>query len=149
MGPSSPDMSNKPELSAERNLFEGSLQGMIAVCYVNERPLRGLVGLLDWRFQGVISRYLRNGWIQGKEGECAYVPVTRAGRPYHLILAGGGHVATSGERLPLSPESLQALARNLTALKLQQIGISRSDFGNVSEDYFRKNMKGVPLWIVP
>lgn len=31
----------------------------------DERPLRGLAGLIDWRLAGGLSRYLRNGLVTG------------------------------------------------------------------------------------
>jgi len=47
-----------------------------------------LAGLLDWRFQGVISGFLGSGFLTGRTGECAYLPVERGGVTYHLVLVG-------------------------------------------------------------
>ncbi len=137
------------DLDADLALFDGKLQGLVVTCYENERPLQGLAGLLDWRFQGVISHCVRAGVISGKAGECAYVPVTKQGKTYHLILAGCGRSASPGARAQLPMDTLRQLQKNLSSLRLQQVGVSRADFGGVGEDYFQKNLKGVPLWIAP
>src|SRR4051812_21066827 len=101
---------NSIELEAERALFEGKLQGMVLTCFQNERPLRGLAGLLDWRFEGAISQVLRAGFVTGKPGECAYLPIQRNGKTFHLFLGGGGHLPSDGKRGPVPAETLKALA---------------------------------------
>jgi hypothetical protein len=135
------------ELPPDQALFDGKIQGLVLSFYENERPLQGLAGLMDWHFQGILSKNIRAGVITGKPGECAYVPVQKGDRVYHLILAGAGHTSKN-KRAPLPAETLQALQKNLTSLRLNQMGVSRSDFGNVTDDYFTKNLKGLPLWIV-
>lgn len=104
---------------------------------------------MDWRFQGAISEFIREGALTGKPGECAYIPFTRNGTTYHLILAGAGHSQSPGVRAVVPAETWRAVQKNLSLLKLERIGISRTDFGNVSEEFLSKNIKGVPLWIVP
>jgi hypothetical protein len=142
-------MSGLLEIDADRALFEGKLSGLVLTCYENERPLRGLAGLMDWRFHGVISECLRAGAVTGRVGECAYVPVSRHGKTYHLLLAGAGVLPASGRRGSLPAETLKALTRNLNGLRLPSVGVSRSDFGDATPEYFAKNLKGVPLWIAP
>jgi hypothetical protein len=137
------------EMSPDRALFEGKVQGLVATCYQNERPLSGLAGLLDWRFQGAISNCLRIGAFSGEPGECVYLPVTRNERTYHLILAGCGYTSAHGSRVHVPPETLTLLRKNLASLRIPQIGVSRGDFGNATHEYFAKNLKGVPLWITP
>lgn len=134
--------------NGDHALFEGRLHGIIAVCYENERPLLGLAGLLDWRFQGAISNCLRAGAITGKSGECAYVPVTRTGKTYHILLIGGGRCPRYGERDTPPAESIKALHKNLSSLRLDGIGLSRSDFGGITDEQIKKHMKDTPLWVV-
>jgi hypothetical protein len=43
----------------------------------DERPLRGLAGLLDWRLSGRLSVLARSGFLRGELGEVLLVP----GRP--------------------------------------------------------------------
>ena len=139
---------NTIELDADRALFEGHIQGIVATLYQNERPLSGLAGLLDWRFQGVISQRLRSGAITGQSGECTYFPVVRNGIVYHLILVGAGNSESAGARSPLPTTCLKILEKNLNSLHLNKMGVSRSDFGNVSQDFSSKQLKGTSIWVV-
>lgn len=129
--------------------FRGDCAAIAASFYQNERPLRGLAGWLDWRFQGAISECLKHGILSGKPGECAYVPVKRAGRDYHVILAGGGTLPADGTRADLPAASWEALRKNLSGLKLSKIGVSQSDLGAPSTAELEKKLKGVSLWIAP
>jgi hypothetical protein len=140
------------DMDADRALFEGELEGLVLTCYENERPLSGLVGLMDWRFNGAISDYIKQGTITGKRGECTYVPVTKKlmtkhQKLYHLILVGGGNNHSVGKRDGVSDETFKLVQKNLATLKLARLGLSKKDFGNISEDALAKNLKGVPLWL--
>lgn len=130
---------------AETALFSGQLSGLVALCYINERPMQGLSGLLDWRFHGSFSRYLKEGAFSGEIGEVIYLPVERTDRIFHLILVGGGESSSPGARTGIPERSLAALTRNLRGLKLEKIGISTSDFGQNEEEYYSKKMGGIPL----
>lgn len=134
---------------ADQALFEGKVDGLVIAFHENERPLWGLAGLMDWRFQGAVSRHLRRGEITGKPGECVYLPVSRNGITYHLIFVGGGFSSQPGRRTSLPAESLRSLRKNLASLKIQKLGASKSDFGDVSEDYFSDHLKGIPIWTLP
>lgn len=134
-------------MEVEKALFDGQVQGVIAVFYENERPLRGLAGVLDWRFHGVLSQFILAGAMSGKKGECAYLPISRNGSTFHLLLAGAGQNSSPGARPHIPQEALQYLHRNLRSLGALRVGVSRSDFGSVKDDYFAKHFKGVSLWI--
>lgn len=126
------------ELDPEKALFH-DLNGIAVTFYENERPLRGLVGLLDWRFHGAISNHLRSGAVSGRAGECVYLPIhSSGGKIYHLILLGGGNAGEPGARKKVSGEALQALKKNISSLKLEKIGISRQDFGGALPDGIEK-----------
>jgi hypothetical protein len=142
------DLRQHLEVDADQALFSGKINGIVATCYLNERPLAGLAGILDWRFHGMISDCIRTGVITGKEGECVYLPVTRQGVTLHVILAGAGHSEQPGLRGKLPEETLQALEKNLASLKLAQIGISRSDLGEDAEQVLGRHFKQVPLCVV-
>lgn len=142
--------SHAPFQEADEALFEGKLQGLVVTCFENERPLRGLAGLLDWRFQGAISQCLKVGAVTGRAGEVVYMPMTRIGKTYHLILVGGGEIPSEAQdRSKIPAESLKALQKNLSSLKLGRLGVSRADFGGVDEAFFGKNLKGISLEVVP
>ena len=133
------------DLEADRALFESQIEIIVAAIYENERPLAGLSGLLDWRFQGAISKCIRSGAISGEAGECAYIPVVKNGKTFRILLTGAGKSPRPGDRSIPPVESLRALTKNLAGLKLSSIGISRRDFGNPSEEFFTKHLKGIPV----
>lgn len=132
----------------DQALFEGKFQAVVMVCYENERPLQGLAGLLDWRFHGILSHCAKQGALSGRKGECVYVPARKNGIAYHLILAGAGPLSAKGERKQIPPETFSVLQKNLASLRFPQIGISRSDFGDLPDDSLGNLMKGIPLCIV-
>ncbi len=144
------EKSSKPthlDLDADRALFGGEIEAVIATLYENEHPLSGLAGLLDWRFRGLISHEISRGFVSGKSGQCAYFPINREGRVYHVILVGAGPGASSGERSAPDSAVWDALSSNLSRLKIQKVGLSRSDFGGVTDETVSQRMKGIPLWI--
>jgi hypothetical protein len=144
------------DMTAEEALFSGveteRLNGLVVTFHANERPLQGLAGWLDWRFQGAISSYLRAGALTGREGEYAYLPLSLplagSGRVFHVILVGSGASDSPGARVPLEEANLTKLGAHLKSLGLNRLGISRSDWGGATDSYFEKTLKGVPLWIV-
>src|SRR4051812_45967209 len=86
---------------ADRALFEGQIPGLVVTLYRNERPPCGLLGLLDWRFHGTISKFIQQGTLTGQVGECCYLPFHRHGSTFHLVLAGSGDSASPGARNPI------------------------------------------------
>jgi hypothetical protein len=67
--------------------------------FEDERPLRGVLGMVDWRLCGFISRMMIRGRIGGCRGEAVLVP----GRPHlnvdKLFLFGLGPQTALSERL--------------------------------------------------
>ncbi len=57
---------------------------LISGLFVDERPPGGLLGLVDWRMNGDISRRCLDGWVTGVDGERVLMP---------------GRVGLSAERL--------------------------------------------------
>ena len=139
---------NTLEMEAEQALFENRIEGLVAACYENERPLQGLAGQIDWRFLGVISQYLRAGAITGREGECVYVPVSRPGCVFRIILVGAGRNEAAGERRALPKASIEALARNVGTLRLGSLGLSLRDLGESVFEEMGRRLEGVALWPV-
>ncbi len=45
--------------------------------FTDERPMRGVAALLDWRLAGKLSALAKDGYLSGREGEVVMVP----GRP--------------------------------------------------------------------
>ncbi len=139
--------SHSLNIDADRALFEGQISNLVLTFYENESPPCGLLGLLDWRFHGKISKFIRQGALSGQLGECSYLPFKKNDRVFHLLLIGAGAAQKPGLRLPLAKTALKVLEKNLSALKWSKIGVSKSDFGDVNSDFFIQNFKGVPLWI--
>src|SRR5436853_7583299 len=65
----------------------------------DDRPLRGLAGLVDWRLAGGLSRFLRSGFVTGKTGEALLtLPGPRLGFQ-KLFIFGTGPAAQGQEEL--------------------------------------------------
>jgi hypothetical protein len=63
----------------------------------DERPVRGLAGLLDWRLGGRISALLKAGFFRGDEGDALLVP-GKPNVPFEKVLIVGlGSRAAFGE----------------------------------------------------
>ncbi|MEM6958256.1 MAG: M17 family peptidase N-terminal domain-containing protein [Myxococcota bacterium] len=77
----SPDLRRLDELSVE-------------ACYLpffrDERPFRGILGLLDWRMGARLSRQVIRGRLRGDAGELLLLPAGRFFRFEKLVLAGLG-----------------------------------------------------------
>jgi hypothetical protein len=64
-----------PEL---RLLDSASVELCACSIWSDERPIRGLAGLLDWRLGGRMSALLQSGFFRGEPGETLLVP----GKPH-------------------------------------------------------------------
>lgn len=87
--------------------------------FSDERPLRGALGLIDWRLCGFVSRLLVSGAISGAPLETVMIP----GRPKFtlsklLLVGAGAHVDFEAARF-------QAVARHMLAT-LQRAGVRSS-----------------------
>lgn len=126
--------------------FTDKVQHIVASLYETERPPCGLAGLIDWHCFGLISEALKKGAITGREGECAYLPYTRRNKTFHIFLLGAGSNSTPAERKPFPQSSLDLLKKNLQTLRLQKVGISKTDFADFDLLSFSKTLKGASLW---
>ncbi len=67
---------------------------LFTVCLWSDvRPLRGPAGLLDWRLNGKLSLWIRQGRLSGADDEKTLVPTTRV--PWRTVLALGLGPSTS------------------------------------------------------
>jgi hypothetical protein len=71
---------------------------LLACCvWSDQRPMRGLAGLLDWRLAGRLSSLAREGFLLGDLGEVLFVP----GRPRlqfeKVLVLGAGVRSAFGE----------------------------------------------------
>lgn len=136
------------KLDGEKALFDKKIKGIVSLCFENERPLQGLAGKLDWKFHGLLSQFIRDGKITGKEGECVYIPARKSNETYHLILVGAGFNDKPGTRKKVTQSVITEIKKNLKSLHIDNIGISCEDFGGVTEKYFLQEFQETPLWIV-
>src|SRR5450755_448413 len=75
----------------------------------DERPLRGLAGLVDWRLAGGLSRFLRSGLVTGKGGDALLtMPGPRLGFHKLFIIGMGLRGQTEEE---LSQRLLEGISR--------------------------------------
>jgi hypothetical protein len=80
-----------------RRLDEANAEVAVGTFWQDERPMRGLAGLLDWRLAGRLSALLVSGWVRGDDEEVLLVP----GKPHlpfeKVLLVGLGPRDTFGE----------------------------------------------------
>lgn len=76
----------------------------VVPCFEDERPLRGLAALLDWRTAGSLSRLLRSGFCSGASHELVLMPA-RADLPCDRVVLLG-----LGTRESLGVEAARAVA---------------------------------------
>lgn len=136
-------MDLRPELALSQN----KLNGMILLCFENERPLKGMIGYLDWRFNGHFSKLLRQQIITGKKNESVYVPLLWNNQTYSFLILGAGPLQDHGHRPKFSKPLLQSAVQKMSDLKLEQMGISALDWSVDSTT--DESMLEVPnLWIL-
>lgn len=71
-----------------RRLDEASAEVVVCAIFEDERPLRGLAGLLDWRLAGRLSRLAKETFLEGRSGEVLALPV-RPRLPFDKALVVG------------------------------------------------------------
>jgi hypothetical protein len=82
----------------------------IVPCFEDERPLRGLAALLDWRTAGSLSRLLREGFCSGATSELVLMPA-RADLPCDRVVLLG-----LGMRDQLHAEAARRVAASAVAV---------------------------------
>ena len=84
----------------------------------DERPMRGLAGLLDWRLAGRVSRLAREAFADGSVGEIVCLQ-GRPRLPYEKVIVVG-----AGERAKFDEDvfrvAVAALLRTLEGLRVQR-----------------------------
>jgi hypothetical protein len=94
-----------------RRLDEASAEVVACGIYKDERPMRGLAGLLDWRLAGRLSRLAKEAFLVGDGGEVLALPA-RPRLPFDKCIVVG-----LGPRRSFDESGCRkALARVLDAL---------------------------------
>ena len=89
--------------------------------FVDERPLRGVAGLIDWRLCGRISELLVNGKLRGDVGEAVLMPARPRLTPERLLWLGAGerdHLDEARFR-----EFVRALMERLVRLRVRSASL--------------------------
>jgi hypothetical protein len=60
--------------------------------FENERPLKGSAGWMDWRFNGMLSRFLIEGRLTGGWKEATLIPSRGRVEPRMILFVGLGNV---------------------------------------------------------
>jgi hypothetical protein len=77
-------------------------EAILAPFFKDERPLTGVLGLIDWRLCGFVSRLILNGVVVGSLGETVLVPLRPRFAADKLFLFGLGEQAQWDESLQQS-----------------------------------------------
>jgi len=101
-----------------RHLDEASAELCACSLWADERPMRGLAGLLDWRLGGRLSLLLRSGFLTGRRGETLLVP----GKPHvpfeKVLLVGLGAQAAFDDTA--FRETVKLMASALEGLRVRR-----------------------------
>ncbi len=108
--------------------------------FEDERPLKGLAALLDWRLDGMFSKLILDGRISGQWGEKVLMGAFKAMPGKRLILMGEGAKADfSRERTRdagrLVVRTLQKLKAETAHVSLPGDGIADMDIVEIAEDF--------------
>lgn len=98
--------------------------------FENERPLQHSTGLLDWRFRGLLSRWISEGKIHGAPNETVYIPVQTKFGFRHLLVVGLGNA--SGAQALLK-ERMQTTVKLAKKLNFTTLVLSRSQLPQAAD----------------
>jgi hypothetical protein len=140
---------NSLDLRPELALSQKKLSGMILLCFENERPLKGMLGYLDWRFNGYFSKLLKEQIITGKKNETVYVPLLWNDQTFPFLIVGAGPLQDHGHRPGFSKPLLESALQKMNELQLTQMGISALDWSlNASTLSSTPALEDPNLWIL-
>jgi len=80
-----------------RSLDAAGTELLACPIFQDQRPMRGVAGLVDWRLAGKLSKLAKRGFLAGELGEVLFVP----GRPHtgfeKILVFGLGARSSFGE----------------------------------------------------
>jgi len=138
---------------AEDALFQRLVDGLVVLVPSNEAPLQSLVGMLDWRFHGVISKFQvepsRDSTdikgFRGRAGELTLVPLQHRNQTYIALLVGIGPVPRPGMRPTEAIEPLvRILGPAIEKLGWKNPGVSHKDWGLMDINRLNRILSGRP-----
>ncbi len=104
-----------------------SLDGLVGWVFSDERPPRGVAGLLDWRTCGRVSRLMQSGALLGELGEAMLFPPGH-GLPFRMALLLG-----AGARSAQDEAGFRDLVRDGLE-RAQRLGLRRFAMGLVARN---------------
>ncbi len=105
-----------------RALDATSFDVLVLTHFVEERPLRGLAGLVDFRLAGQLSRVVLRGRAKGKAGEQVLLPAKPRLSGDRILLVGlGSRAGFDGAR---GKQALDALFSTLDRLMARSVVLS-------------------------
>ena len=97
---------------------------VLACClFEDERPMRGVVSLVDWRMTSRVSRYVQRGHITGRFGETTLLPPQPRVPFEKLFLFGLGPIAKFDERVFV--ETVDRMLHTLTKMRVRMAVVER------------------------
>jgi hypothetical protein len=87
-----------PLLPADPPLELLEVELLAALLFVDQRPLVGAAGLLDWRLDGEVTRMLQAGRVSGARGEQLVVRAGAKLKAQWVLLLGSGKRGECSER---------------------------------------------------
>jgi hypothetical protein len=113
--------------------------GILAVAaFSDEKPPQGLVGLLDWRIPGKISRWMRKSFYEANFGEQMLFTPGRRLAVEKILLFGAGPYATFHQR---RAEVAYAMAESLLRLRERDLVVACDN----AVDFIAEAFKGKPI----
>ncbi len=111
---------------------------LISAFFEDERPLKGTAGLLDWRFNGRLSRLLKEKKLTGEWKERTLIPSQGRILPRMILLFGMGSVRTYSyltvrQIVPTLGETLRNLKASQICLSLPYGEAYDVDCGKLAE----------------
>ncbi len=132
-------------LTVDSAFLDSQISGALLICFENDRPLQGAIASLDWRFNGVFSKLVKNQILTGAEGETLYVPLLWNSKTLHFVIVGGGLLRSNSDRMQISNSLLPTGIKKVEELKLGPIGVSQKDW-EIATDH--PAVQGGALWIL-
>lgn len=111
---------------------------LIMGLFQDQKPLRGSIGWIDWRLNGMLSRYLIENRLTGEWGERTLIPSQGRIEPRLILVFGLGQGKAYGylfvrEAIPFMLETLRNLKTSHLSLSLPYGEEYRVDCGKLAE----------------
>jgi hypothetical protein len=97
----------------------------LVTAFEDVRPLKGRAGLVDWRLNGRLSKFIRESKFKGSKGEALLMPTRGRIDSEELLILGVG--AKSSIRDPEIPHLLTLIVEKLLQKRCASFSLSLTD----------------------